>query len=305
MICCAQNTNKNVKHKKSKQMKIEKIKNFNQIILAIAGIFGLILLIIFITMAVSELFWSWNRGSSGRDTTITNSLLSDDKIEMLNQDNQRLQIISYESPKLIDTLNAVYIIPVSVSTLNKPETVEEVFDVFDDGLLGLTSGFSSGRGKGFYNENYFDGLFVNLIVYKPVENKTILLFNERIMLGRLRTFEFKDDILLVFFTAEKDTNNDGFINFKDDTNLCIYSLKTGKMRRISEGTNSVTNYQFIENSKDLLVEFSLSQYNDVKFKSHKPRRIMRYEFETDKLSEVVPAEIQQQMQNLVEGRVIQ
>ena len=77
------------------------------------------------------------------------------------------------------------------------------------------------------------------------------------------------------------------------------------MRRIAEGTNSITDYQFVENSKDLLVEFSLSQYNDVKFKSHKPRKIMKYEFETEKLSEVVPAKIQQQMQNLVEGKKTQ
>ena len=54
----------------------------------------------------------------------------------------------------------------------------------------------------------------------------------------------------------------------------------------------------------MLIEFSLSQYKDVKFKSHKPRKIMRYEFETEKLSEVAPMKIQQQMQNLVEGKIL-
>ena len=77
------------------------------------------------------------------------------------------------------------------------------------------------------------------------------------------------------------------------------------MRKIAEGTNSITDYQFIENSKDLLVEFSLSQYKEVKFKSYKPRKIMKYEFGTEKLSEVVPAKIQEQMQNLVEGKKTQ
>ena len=281
-------------------MKIEKIKNFNQVILAIAGIFGLILLLIGIIIAASDLF----RGiGSGRNTTITNSLISEEKIEMLNLENQRLQIVSYELPKLIDTVNVVYIIPVSVSTLDKPETVVEA--AYDDGILSLLDTYGSMRNKGYYKENYFEGLFANIIVYQPILNKTVLLFNERIMLSGIRTFYFKDDILLIFFTAEKDTNKDGLINFKDDKNLCIYSLKTGKMHRIEEGTNSITEYKFIENSKDLLVEFSLSQYNDVKFKSYKPRKIMKYEFETEKLSEVIPAEIQQQMQNLVEGRKTQ
>jgi len=282
-------------------MKIEKIKNFNQVILAIAGVLGLILLLVFISMAVSELFRTWDFGSN-RNSTITNSLISAEKVETLNQENLRLQIISYESPKLVDTLNTVYIIPVSVSTLNKPETVVESFD---DGL-GLMSlndpygGFK--RKKGFYEENYFEGLFANLIIYQPIANKAVLLFNERIMLSGLRTYNFKDEILLVFYTAEKDSNNDGLVNFLDETNLCIYSLKSGKIHRIAEGKNSITDYQFIDNSKDLLVEFSLSQYNDVKFKSYKPRKIMRYEFETEKLSEVVPAKIQQQMQNLIEGK---
>ncbi|MDR2039350.1 MAG: hypothetical protein LBQ60_15610 [Bacteroidales bacterium] len=279
-------------------MKIEKIKDFNQVILAIAGILGLILLLVFIIMLVPDLFGTWNVGS-GRNTTISNSLIADEKMEKLNQENLRLQIISYESPELIDTLNSVYIIPVSVSTLNKPETVVEAAD---DGIMGLMDSYSSARKKGYYRENYFDGLYANLIIYQPVEDKTILLFNERIMLSKLRTYHFKDDILLVFFTAEKDSNKDGLVNFNDDTNLCIYSLKSGKMHRIAEGTNSIRDYQFIENSKDLLVEFSLSQYNDVKFKSYKPGKIMRYEFETEKLSEVVPARIQQQMQNLVEGK---
>jgi hypothetical protein len=284
-------------------MKIEKIKNFNQVILAIAGIIGLILLVVFLIMAVSELFRDFNYNKK-RDTTITNSLISEDMVETLIQDNQRLQIISYESPKLIDTLNAVYIIPVSVSTLDKPETIVE--SAGGDGLMALMDSYGSfSRKKGYYEENYFEGLFANLIVYQPIANKIVLLFNERIMLGGLRTYDFKDDILLVFYTAEKDSNKDGLVNFNDDTNLCIYSLKSGKMHRIAEGTNSITDYQFIENTKDLLVEFSLSQYNDVKFKSYKPRKIMKYEFETEKLSEVVPANIQQQMQNLVEGKKTQ
>jgi len=284
--------------KKIKQMKIEKIKNFNQVILAIVGILGLILMLMLITSLASEIVQNRRDRNIGseRNTIITDGLISDEKIEKLNVENQRQQIISYESPELIDTVNTIYIIPISVSTLDKPETIPAPPE------LRSSVDFSYEKRERYYQENYFPGLFTNIIVYQPTESKTILLFNERIMLNRLRTYNFKDDILLVFFTAEKDTNNDGLINYNDDTNLCIYSLKTGKMRRISEGANSIINYKFIENSKDLLVEFSLSQYNDVKFNSYKPLKIMKYEFETEKLSEVVPANIQQQMRNLVEGK---
>ena len=284
-------------------MKIEKIKNFNQVILAITGVFGVILLLLGIIVVFSELLENFKYS---KRTTITNSLISEERVETLNQENLRLQIISYGMPKLIDTANVVYIIPVSVSTLNKAEAVVEA--AYDDGIMGLLDTFGSSSffiKEGYFKENYFDGLFANLIVYQPVTNNAILLFNERIMLSGVRVYYFKDDILLVFYTAEKDTNKDGLINFQDDKNLCIYSLKTEKMRRISEGTNSITDYQFVENSKDLLVEFSLSQYNDVEFKSYKPQKIMKYEFETEKLTETVPVNIQQQMQNLLEGKKTQ
>lgn len=281
-------------------MKIEKIKNFNQVILAIAGILGIMLLLAIIIQMAPDILWRWDFGSK-KSSTITNSLISEEEAKALNQENLRLQIISYETPKLIDTVNVVYIIPVSVSTLDKPETVVDAA-TYGNGLMALYDYHAPIRKEGYYEENYFEGLFANLIVYSPIADKTSLLFNERIMLTELRTYNLKEDILLIFFTAEKDTNKDGLINFNDDKNLCIYSLRTEKMHRIAEGTNSITDYQFVENSKDLLIEFSLSQYNDVKFESFKPRKIMKYEFETEQLSEIIPTDIQQQMQNLIESK---
>ena len=280
-------------------MKIEKIRNFNQVMLAIAGILGILLLIVFIIMMLAEsgLF----RGNDYR-TVNSNSLISDENVETLNQENLRKQIVSYQSPWLIDTLNAIYIIPVSVTTLAKPEEIETYYTE-ESGSLGLMDTRSKFGRKGYYQKHYFKGQYANLIVYQPTTNKTTLLFNERIMLNDMQAYYFKDDILLVFYLSEKDTNNDGVIDYEDDRNLCIYSLRTEKIKKITDGVNSIKRYQFTEDSKDLLVEFSLNQYKDVKFNSYdKPITIMKYEFETEKLSEIIPQEIQQQLQKLVEGK---
>ncbi|MDR3220116.1 MAG: hypothetical protein LBU22_14285 [Dysgonamonadaceae bacterium] len=275
-------------------MKIEKIKNFNQVILAIVGVLSIILLIVFIIVSLIE---SGIFDRRNYRTVNSNSLISDEKAETLNQESLRKQIVSYQSPLLLDTLNAIYIIPVSVTTLNKAEETEFALEEEVFGLLDTHRSFE----KGYYQKQYFEGQYTNLIVYQPVANKTILLFNERIMLNEMQAYYFKDDILLVFYTSEKDTNKDGLIDLRDDRNLCIYSLKSGKMRKITDSINSVKNYQFIENSRDLLIEFSLNQYKDVKFNSYdKPSKVMKYEFETEKLSEIVPAEIQQQMQKLIQ-----
>lgn len=84
--------------------------------IAIASIIGIIFLIfaLIIFIAESGIFNSPRHNPSG--------LISDDKVEALNQENLRKQIVSYAQPQLADSVNSVYVIPVSVLTLKKAET---------------------------------------------------------------------------------------------------------------------------------------------------------------------------------------
>ncbi|KAA6302857.1 MAG: hypothetical protein EZS26_001027 [Candidatus Ordinivivax streblomastigis] len=279
-------------------MNIEKIKNYNQKILALVGTLGVVLLVIFIIMMIPELLRTFYRGHY--DNT-PSGLLADDKVGSLNQENLRKQLISYESPWLIDTLNTVYIIPVSIQTLKKAEEVP----VADEALMSLMDTYSdfTVSKKGYHNTRQFEGNYANLILYKPSENKTQSLFNERIMIGNVQAYYFKDDILLVFYSAEKDTNKDGIIGLNDTRNLCLYSLNKGTLKKISDSDNSVEDYQFIENSKDLLVEFQLKQYKDSQFKNSRiPGKIMKYGYDSQELTDIIPQKIQEDMQKLVEGK---
>ena len=166
-------------------MNIEKIKNYNQKMLAVfstmiviaAGI-GLISLIVII---ISELI-------PNRKPT-TNTLLSDEKVEELKKDNLRQQIISYDSPRLVDTLNLIYLIPVSVKTLDKPEEM-------DEGVLGLLDGdfeMSSGRK---YRGKRFQGVFNNLIIYDYKNQKSQKISDYR-MIGTDLLFEYFDDEIVL------------------------------------------------------------------------------------------------------------
>lgn len=97
-------------------MKIEKIKNYNQKLLAVLGTIGAIFLVIaliaFISIVIKEFRWS-------NYDDVETGILSNEKIEKLQKENKREQVISYETPKLIDTLNSVYIFPVSHKTLQR------------------------------------------------------------------------------------------------------------------------------------------------------------------------------------------
>jgi hypothetical protein len=278
-------------------MNIEKIKNYNQKMLALVSTLGAILLLIFIIMMIKELRLFGGHHYSDNPS----GLIADDKVENLNQENLRKQIISYESPWLIDTLKSVYIVPVSITTLRKPEEIVPI----DEGLMSLLDAYpgSSKSQDGYYNKRYFEGSYANLILYCPVENKAQSLFKERILIGSVQAYYFKDDILLVFYSAEKDTDKDGIIDLNDARNLCIYSLNKETLKKISDGDNSVEQYQFIENSKDLLVEFSLNQYKEKQFTGSRiPSKIMKYSYGTQELTDIVPQKIQKDMQKLVEGK---
>jgi hypothetical protein len=272
-------------------MNIEKIKNYNQKVLAVVGTLSIVLLLICITLMMAE--FHMFRGSSYPHPP--SGLIADEKAEHLNQENLRKQIISYESPWLVDTLKSVYIIPVSITTLKKPEEViltsnvsSETFALYPDKMS-----------RGYHHENSY----ANLILYYPLENKTISLFNERLVLGNVRVRYFNDDILLLFYVAEKDTDKNGIIDMEDMRNLRIYSLNTGAMKKISDGENSVNHYQFIENTKDLLVEFNLNRYTEKQFTGKQmPSKIMKYQYDSQQLVEVIPQKIEEDMQKLIEGK---
>lgn len=88
----------------------------------------------------------------------------------------------------------------------------------------------------------------------------------------------------------------------DTANLCVYSFGTGALKKISDGENPVYRYQFIENTKDLLIEFNLNQYSENQFETGMtPRKIMKYGYDSQQLTEVIPQSIQEDMQKLVEG----
>jgi len=280
-------------------MNIERIKNYNQRILALIGTLGVILLLILIVMTIPELWRTFSH--RGHYDNTPSGLLADEKVENLNQENLRKQIVSYETPWLIDTLNTVYIVPVSIQTLKKPEEVV----VIEDELLALMDVFPSATmsKKGYYNSKRFEGNYANLILYNPTDNITQPLFSERIVIGNVRVYYFKDDILLVFYSADKDTNKDGVIALDDTRNLYIYSLNKSILKRISDGDNSVEQYKFVENSKDMLVEFQLSQYKESQFNNFRlPSKIMKYGYESEELTDIIPSQIQMDMQKLVEGK---
>lgn len=134
---------------------------------------------------------------------------------------------------------------------------------------------------GLKSRKFIGSAYTNLLIYNAIKNSTLSLFDERIFINNVEICYFKDDILLVFDAAEKDTEKNGTIDYNDDKILFIYSLNSNKLRKITDGKNSVKNYAFINNSKNMLITFTLSEHKNKDFSTYeKPTKIIRYDLVT-------------------------
>jgi hypothetical protein len=273
-------------------MNIEKVKNYNHKILALLGtvilLLAIVSLIFFIYFVISEI---------GRSTSHNNhddGILSDDKIEELQQEKKRQQLISYEIPRLIDTLNLVYIIPVSHKTLRSAEYITDNISTKNEDMNSLVVKER--------NLSQYYGDYNNLLIYDFKNSIVKKLFKDRVNFGNIRTEYFKDDILILIEASSNDTYKDGVINLIDFKSLYIYSLKDKELKTINWENADISQILFIENSKDLLIKFGIDQNKDGKYDElYEPSLIKKFNFTTDELSNVVDETIDKELQKKLEG----
>jgi len=276
-------------------MKIERIKNYNQKLLAVLGtiaiLFALIGLIAFSLFIIDEI----SRNSF--DDTNT-GILTNEKIEELQKENKREQVISYENPKLIDTINSIYIIPISHKTLNEKE------DINVNGLLDMYSGSGKLSKSDHRYSNRFYGEFNNVIIYDQNSDINKKLFNKRVNFDKIDAEYFSDDILILIKVAEKDTHKDGVINLIDYNSLYVYSINKNKLSKIGIDEMDVYNYKFLNNSKSLIIRFGVDKNKNGKYEDYnEPTIIKKYDYKTGELIDIVDKEIDSGLQKMLEGTI--
>lgn len=273
-------------------MNMDKIKNYNQKLLAVLGtvvvIIAIVGLISISVFAIDEIRRSF------RNNNQDDGILSDEKIEELQKENKRQQLISYETPRLVDTINLVYIIPVSHKTLNSAEYIDEE-------VLGLLDMHGSYKSDKRYSRKYY-GDFNNLLIYDYKKHSVDKLFIDRVNFGSIQTEYFNDDILVFFIASTKDTHKDGVINQQDYKSLFIYSLNNKDLREVSLEEADVYQVNFVENSKDLIISFGIDHNKDGKFDEYsEPALIQKYDYKSGKLIDIVSQEMNNELQMKLEG----
>jgi len=268
-------------------MNIEKIKNYNQKMLAVFGTIAVIAaavgLISLLVLIITELVPNKPSG--------TNALLSDDKVEQLKKDSLIQQIISYDSPRLVDTLNLIYLIPVNVKTLDKEGT--ETLKLVDAGYE-LSSGRKY-RGVRFY------GSFNNLIIYDYKNRNSRKICDYRLIGTDLSYTYFEDEIIIVFTGAERDTDGDKTITLLDFKSLFVYSLKSKELRKISRENSTVSSFNFIEGRKDILVTYGYDRNKNNEFDTEtEPTYVEKYDYIANTLVPIIDGELERDIQKIID-----
>ncbi len=279
-------------------MKIEKIKNYNQRVLAVFGTLGVIVVLVLVILLTKLLIdeFGWLHPYRNSDTGI----LSSDKIEELQKENKRQQLISLKFPKLVDTLNQVYIIPVSRIDLAKPELINDgVLDLYDSDFRNVLNEqycCSPPDGKNFFGE------FINMIIWDYRTQKTKTLFDLRVNFNEIQVDYFSDDILVTFKAATEDTREDGFINLADLKGLYVYSLRNEKLYKVSLPNSDVLDYQYIRGTRDLIIQFAIDKNeNGSCFQEIEPTIIKKYDYAKKQLVDIVDQETISELQKVLEG----
>ncbi len=274
-------------------MSVEKLRNYNQKVYAILGtllvVIATISLVFLLYFIADELFRSYRR--SNRPTGI----LAENKVEQLQQEKKRQQLISYEMPELVDTVGLVYMIPVGQKTLKKPEAI-------DDGVLEMLDTFGSVDKAGQRYSSSFWGSYNNLLIYDAKTKTTEKLFEGRISFSQIDVEYFDDDIFILFTAASADSNSDGVINQRDLSHLNLYSLSNRRLLQIGLEGLSVEGYKLIEGQKDLLIVFgSDSDHNGEYNQGLEPLVLKRFNLESEALEPVVPTAMHIDLQQKLEG----
>lgn len=226
--------------------------------------------------------------SSCKNEDKNNQILTADESKELLDQNLRKQIVSLKEPLLIDTLNSVYLIPVSQKFLDKAENVE------DDGVLGIMSSKKSYRNYSSFN---------NIALYFDKTGNVIQVLNERYLINGINYSYIDSDILITFSGLNEDTNKDKKLNYEDIETFFVYSVNQDKLLKVTEKEMSFISYEFIPETKNLILVFGHDRDANGEFdRKNEPTYVYRFDFEKEELKPVIDSVKMNEIQKNLDGK---
>lgn len=269
---------------------MDKLQKYNQRLLAIIGTLALAALAVFIfimgILLVIELVDDF-----GRDSIHDNALVvTNDSTQTKDvEEFIRKQELTLGTPRLIDTLDAIYLIPVSQVNLKDPEytKVEKV-----QGLLE-----SSSR-KRYWS---YSGYFNNIILYNRLAETKIPVFDEKVLLTQFEHREIDNRLYLLIRGVTTDANQNGKLDGDDLGSFYLYDIDSDSLRKIALEGHGLDGYYVPYQSTEILLRFTKDKDSDGEIDEFRePTIIKKLDLKTGLVNDLIEDEMRQQLQQLID-----
>ncbi len=273
-------------------MDIEKIKNYNQKVLAIFGSLAILLICIIILWAATDFISELSNKSRSDETEI----VATEKAKENFEKNIRTHQISFENLILVDTINVVYLIPVSQTALKLEEYIDRK-NKTSSGIIGLLDG--SGRYSDFYNEH---NSFNNALIYESHDTTIHKLFSKRVSINKISLEKISGESYVIFAATDQDSNKDGIMDSRDAKTLYIYSVTNKKIEEIKSENTDFIQYELIRDNKQLIIKYGLDKDKNGTYTWDEPVIMKAYSIQDNEVSNLIAPELINDLQNTLDGK---
>lgn len=269
---------------------MDKLTRYNQKILAVLGTLAIVALVVILIISTT----AWIISLVASNKIVDNTLQVADNQNPQQKDNKTRQLVSYLEPELADSLNNIYIIPVTQRTLEHP--VDDA-RLAKEKMLDLNS-------LGSYSNDYAygdGGSYNNIIIYQKNRALKKPLFDFRINIIRFYVNKINDQAYLFVVGTKGDTDKDGTYSNDDLLNLYLYDLEGDYLKTISVDNATYMDAQNLYKTDDMVLSFGMDINRDGSFDvSREPKRLKLYSITADELSDFITPEMHRAIQKMVD-----
>lgn len=273
-------------------MNIEKIKDYNQKVLAVFGSLAVVLIAILIIWTLTE----YIRELSYRSYRPETEIISNEQAEINYEKSIRTHQVSFENFRLIDSLNAIYLIPVSQTALELEEYIDKR-DKNSDGSLGLLNMYG-GYSDFYYNNNSFN----NALIYDSRDGSIQKLFEKRISINGINLENIAARNYVLFAATNKDTDSNGFLDEDDTKTLFLYSVHDQTIIEIEFENADFVSYEVVMGKDKIIIKYGLDKNNNGIYDWDEPMIMKVYNIKTNTLENLIDPELINELQNTLDGK---
>jgi len=257
------------------------LSKYNQKLLAIIGT---IILIGIAGLLISGLYFLLNDVFDNNNVYTDNSLRIDET--EVDSANTRDQEISFLKPRLIDTLNQIYLIPVSHVNLEEKEAI------VDDSYGGYKRAQSS---KSSYSR--YRGVYNNIIIFDQKKDSKKAIFDDKISINSFEHRLIRDNQYLLIEGSMKDTNGDQRLKDSDLQSFYLYDVRNDILQTVEFSNMGLIDYYLLFDSDEIILRYGLDKDQDGRYDGGlEPTYLKKYSISKNSTDDLIDKTLLKELQ---------